>query len=300
MSLAVSSVFWSLLASGTAKGAVVTLAALGFLLTFKATGVINFAQGDMVTLGAFLAVWLADDFDAPILVAYVGAIAIMFAVGVAMERLAYAPLRRQPIHVVVIAALGAAVAMRSFLGLWRGTEPVSLDSPAKGHTFKLLGAVIPYQRLVIVVVTLLVIALLLFVFQRTSVGRQVRALATDRETAELYGVRVGRMSMLAFGSSAALAGLAGVLIGPNQGSFDLTLGFGVMLGGFAAAVLGGFGSLGGVVVGGFVLGVLEQLVVPYYLPDLDQFKGAAPYVVMILVIAVRPQGLFARGDHVRL
>jgi branched-chain amino acid transport system permease protein len=296
--LAVSSVFWALLASGIAQGAVVALAALGFLITHKATGVVNFAQGDLITLGAFVAFWLTKDFDAPIGLAYAGSVAIMFCVGMFIERVAYAPLRGRSLHVVVIATLGVALVIRSIIGLWLGTSPVSLDSPAKGHTFELFGAVIPYQRLVILVVTAICVLALIFTFNFTSFGRQVRALASDRETAQLHGVRVSRMSLIAFGLSAALAAVAGCLIGANQGSFDITLGFGVMLGGFSAAILGGFGSLPGVVVGGFVLGLLEQFFIPYYLPELNEYKALFPYLLMILVIAVRPTGLFTRGTHV--
>ena len=107
---------------------------------------------------------------------------------------------------------------------------------------------------------------MIFLFTRTSFGRQVRALASDRETAQLHGVPVARMSMLSFGLSAALAGIAGVLTAPLNG-FETTLGFGLMLGGFAAAILGGFGRLGGVVVGGFLIGFVENFVGYYWFRD---------------------------------
>jgi branched-chain amino acid transport system permease protein len=295
---AVSAKFLSLTAAGVSQGAVVALAALGFLLVYKATGVVNFAQGDLITLGAYLAIWLDRDVEAPIMVAYAGALAMMFAIGVVLERVAYAPLRGRSIHVVVIATLGAAIVIRTVLSLWLGASPVALDTPLRGELWKVGGAAIAYQRIAIVVVTLLVVALLGWLFGRTAFGRQVRALASDREAARMQGVRSARLSMVAFGLSAALAGLAGVLIGPATSSFDLTLGFSVMLGGFAAAVIGGFGSLTGVVVGGFVIGLVEQLVGGYLLRD---YRGAFPFVLMIVVIALRPQGLLpGRTAHERL
>ena len=298
MILAVSDKFVTLTAAGVSQGAVVTLAALGFLLVYKATGVVNFAQGDLVTLGAYLAVWLSRDVDAPILLAYAGALAMMFAVGVMLERVAYAPLRGRSIHVVVIATLGVAIVIRTVLSLWLGATPVALDTPLRGRVWRIGDAAIAYQRIAIVVVTLLVVAALGWLFGRTAFGRQVRALASDREAARMHGVRSSRLSMVAFGLSAALAGLAGVLIAPATSSFDLTLGFSVMLGGFAAAILGGFGSLVGVVLGGFLIGLVEQLVGGYVLRD---YRGAFPFVLMILVIALRPQGLLpGRAAHERL
>jgi branched-chain amino acid transport system permease protein len=296
--LALSAKFISLAAAGVSQGAVVALAALGFLLVYKATGVVNFAQGDLITLGAYLAIWLSRDLDAPILLAYAGALAMMFGIGVVLERVAYAPLRGRSIHVVVIATLGAAIVIRTVLSLWLGASPVALDTPLRGHLWRVGGAAIPYQRIAIVVVTLLVVAVLGWLFGRTDFGRQVRALASDRETARMHGVRSARLSMVAFGLSAALAGLAGVLIGPAASSFDLTLGFSVMLGGFAAAILGGFGSLTGVVLGGFLIGLVEQLLGGYVLRD---YRGAFPFVLMIVVIALRPQGLLpGRAAHERL
>ena len=298
MILAVSAKFISLAAAGVSQGAVVALAALGFLLVYKATGVVNFAQGDLITLGAYLAIWLSRDMEAPILLAYAGALAMMFGIGVVLERVAYAPLRGRSIHVVVIATLGAAIVIRTVLSLWLGASPVALDTPLRGHLWRIGGAAIPYQRIAIVVVTLLVVVGLSWLFARTAFGRQVRAMASDRETARMHGVRSARLSMVAFGLSAALAGLAGVLIGPAASSFDLTLGFSVMLGGFAAAILGGFGSLTGVVLGGFLIGMVEQLLGGYVLRD---YRGAFPFVLMILVIALRPQGLLSgRAAHERL
>jgi branched-chain amino acid transport system permease protein len=289
--------FIGLLSSALSQGAIVALAALGFLLMYKATGVISFAHGDMITLGVYLAIWLIQDHGWPYLAGYLVAIGMMFGVGVVMERVAYAPLRGRSVHVVVIATFGAAIAIRSLLGIWQGTTPRGLYSPLKNKTWSVGGAVIPKQRILIFIVTVAVVVVMLWLFNRTQFGRQVRAVADDTETARLQGVPVNRMSMIAFGLATALAGLAGVLIGPSQ-SVDLNLGFGVMLGGFAAAVLGGFGSLGGVVIGGFMIGLAEQLVGGYCARD---YKSAYPFVLMILVIAFRPQGLFSRGGaHERL
>ena len=294
--------FVALLASGLATGAIAALAAVGFLVTYKATGVVNFAQGDLITLGAYIAIWTTQKEGMfglgalGLIPGYAVTILIMFLIGMGLERVAYAPLRGRSIHVIVITTLGAALVLRAFIGLWQGTTPRFLDSPVRGDVLKIAGANISYQRVVIVVVTAVIVTAMIVLFQFTSFGRQLRATAVDRDTAKLCGVPVNWLSMLAFGLSAALAGLAGILLGP-LGSVDLTLGFNFMILGFAAAVLGGFGSIGGVVVGGVAIGLVEHLFGGYIGRD---YAAIYPFVLMILVIALRPQGLFTRAAVRRL
>ena len=294
--------FTALLASGLAEGAIAALAAVGFLLTYKATGVINFAQGALITLGAYIAIWVTQRSGMfgvgalDLVPGYIVTIAIMFVVGMILERLAYAPLRGRSVHVVVIATLGAAIAVQALIGLWQGTTPKFLDTPVSGDVVNVFDARISTQRIVIMVVTAVVVVITIFVFQYTQFGRQLRATAADRDTARLCGVPVNFLSMLVFGLSAALAGLAGVLFGP-LGVVDINLGFNVMVLGFAAAVLGGFGSIGGVVAGGVAIGLVEQLLGGYVLRD---YKAIFPFVLMLIVIATRPQGLFGRATARRL
>ena len=327
--------FVALLGAGLAKGAVVALSAIGFIMIMKATGIANFAQGDLITIGGYLALWATttalpahDGLGLSLGVGFLLVIAIMFALGVVIERVAYAPLskRAHDVHVVVIATLGVAIILRTLMALWQGTEPRfvrswfdpggSLDDflVFNGGTLTVnvdfLGihdAVISAQRVIIMIVTAVVVLGIMALFSRTSFGRQVRAIAADRETARLYGVKASRLSMLSFGISAALAGLAGIMIGP-LGSFDLSLGFSYMLLGFAAAVLGGFGSIGGTVLGALMIGLTEQLFGGQMLPllvdtlggngsDASRYSAMLPYVLMLVVIAIRPQGLFGRASN---
>jgi branched-chain amino acid transport system permease protein len=277
-------------------GCVLALAALGFVVLHKATGVVNFAQGDLVTLGAYFGVWATQDLHLHTVAGYALAIACMFFVGVAFERIAYVPLRRRPPIVMLLATLGAGIVIRSVVALWQGTLPVNLASPVGSRVVHIDGAAIAYQRLLIIVVTFLVIAALLMVFSRTPIGRQLRAVASDRDTARLQGIKVDRLSALAFGISSALSGLAGILIAP-LGPVDANFGFAIMLSAFAAAILGGFGSLLGVVLAGLAIGLVTQTLGGYLFPE---FKDAFPYVLMLLVIAVRPQGLFISREKARL
>jgi branched-chain amino acid transport system permease protein len=286
----------SYLASGVSEGAIVALAALGFLVTYKATGVVNFAQGSLITLGAYIGIWATTRGGMPVLVAYVFVIAAMFVIGLLVERVAYAPLRGKSIHVIVIATFGAATIINTVIDLWYGPTPRRLAGPVNGY-FKLFGASITWQRVVVIGAAAIVMAAVVAGFTYTQLGRQVRAVAADRETARLYGVPVNVLSMLAFGVAAALAGLAGLLLAP-LGAIDTTSGFTVMLDGFAAAILGGFGSLGGVVVGGLIIGLIEQVFGSYNYFGLHvrDYSSIYPFLVLLVVIAVKPTGLFTKGE----
>ncbi len=288
--------FVALLASGLSFGMLMALVAMGFLLLYKATGVINFAHGDLVTLGAYFAVWATVDLKLPTVWGYVVALALMFVVGVLIERVAYAPLRRRSQLVVVIATLAAALVIRAVISLWQGSNPRQLATPIGDGAWKIFGAAVAKQRVLIVVVALIVIIAMLLIFQRTSVGRQVRALASDSEMSQLTGVRDRLVSSLAFGLSAVLAGLAGILIAPLS-EVDLTFGFSAMITAFAAAVLGGFGSLGGVVVGGLIIGLVQNTFGGYFFRG---YSDTLPFIVMFVIIAFRPQGLFTAFGRTRL
>ena len=322
--------FVALAGAGLAKGAVVALSALGFVMIIKATGIANFAQGDLITLGAFLGFWATDKtgiaqdgLELSLVLGYIVALALMFLIGLLIERVAYAPLKGRDIHVVVIATLGVAIIIRTLLAIWQGSDPRYLQSWFNpGQSLENLGpfakgtltinigflgihdAVITAQRVIIMVVTAIVVVAIMLLFAKTSFGRQVRAIAADRETARMYGVPATRLSMLSFGISAFLGGLAGLMIGP-LGSFDLTVGFTYMLLGFAAVTLGGFTSIPGVVAGGVLIGLTEELFGGLMLPKLVEtlggnagdalkYRATLPFVLMLVVIAVRPQGLFGR------
>ncbi|HEY2303313.1 MAG TPA: branched-chain amino acid ABC transporter permease, partial [Acidimicrobiales bacterium] len=263
------------------------VAALGFLVLYKATGVINFAHGDLITLGAYVALWAIASLGLPTIPGYLLALVLMFGVGVVIERLAYAPLRRRQPLAVVIATLAAAIALRGLVGIWQGSTPKSLPSPVGNRTVHILGAPVAQQRLLIVVIAAAAIIAVLAAFQRTAFGRQLRALAADPDTARLQGVRTRMVAIVAFGLSATLAALAGILVAPLS-AVDLTFGFDLMISAFAAAVLGGFGSLGGVVAGSLVIGLVQQLLGGYVF---TQYASTLPFILMLVVIAFRPEGL---------
>lgn len=285
--------FTALVFSGITDGSVTALAAVGLLVLYKATGIINFAHGDLITLGAFFDVWLVTDHGWSYATGTVAACVLMVAVGIALERVAVAPLRGKSVHVVVIATLGLALAIRSLLANWQGTDPKRLESPAQDNRSTLFGAVLNHHRIVVVAVAIVVLAVVVWFFAKTRYGREVRALAADRDMARLVGVRAGVLSMGAFGVSAALAGLCGALIAPLSAA-ELTLGFGLMLNAFAAMIIGGFGSVGGVIIAGLLIGLIERVLGGYVLTE---YSSALPFVFMIAAIALRPEGIFGAREH---
>ena len=277
-----------LLLSGISLAGVLALVALGLVLLYKATNVVSFAHGDLMTAGAYVAFWLSTSGSLPIVPAYLVTLIALFAVGVAMERLAYAPLRNASPIAVVLGTLGIALAIRSAIGIWQGTTPKTLESPIGNGTVTILGARVADQRLLVIGVAAVVIVALILVFNRTQFGRQLRAMAADSEAAQLLGVRVNGMATIAFGLSAALAALAGVLVAP-LGALDLNLGFSIMITAFAAAVLAGFGSLGGIVITAVACGLVQQVLGNYVLQD---YSDVLPFALMLIVLVIRPQGLF--------
>lgn len=289
--------FVTVLSTGIAVGCVGTLVALGFMLIFKATGAVNFAQGSLVTAGGFFAWWGVErrGWSYPVAIAVM--VAMIFVVGLGVERFCYAPLRGRSIHVIVIATFAASLIIDQCVFRTIGSKPGTrlLHPPFKG-VWRVAGARIPYQNVLMVVVTVVLLVALVLMFSRTQFGRQVRALASNREAARMQGVRVDRMSMLTFGVAAVLSGVGGMLIAPGR-NLTTDLGFGPMLTAFAAAVLGGFDSLIGVAVASLILGLAQELGTGYISP---RYTAAYPMIVMLAVIALRPRGLFKGTSGRRL
>jgi branched-chain amino acid transport system permease protein len=286
--------FLTILIQGIANGSIYVLVALGIVLLQNATGVINFAQGDLVTLGAYVGFWLLVQNDFGQVAMYIGMLVLLFAAGVVIERVGYAPLRNRPTLTIVISTFAFGLGIRSAIIVWQGSEPHNLPSPFGIETVDVLGVNVPKQSVFTIIVTA-VVGLFLYLFvQRSALGRQVRALAADRETAILQGIRVRRLSLIIFGLSAALAGLAGVLIGPQVG-LTPSLGFGLLLSSFAAVILGGE-RLGGVAFAAMFVAIAQAMATAYIAPN---YSDAYPYLILVIVLAIRPQGLVRMVSGVR-
>jgi len=281
--------FVALAMAGLSTGAVYALVASGIVLVHKATGAVNFAQGDLLTLGAYVYLWLTDE-SIPVWPAAILAMVILFGVGGAIERVVFVPLRNKPRLTVAVATFGIAIGIEAALTVWKGSNPIVVPSLFGSGSVSFLGANVPVLSLWTIAITIVVFLALNLLFQRTQMGRMVRALASDQEVAVMYGVPTSALNFLTFGLSGALAALGGVLFAP---AFSLTpqLGFAIILFVFAAVTIGGFDRLETVALAAFIIGLAQQLLSGYVSAA---YSEAYPYIIMLVILLIRPTGL-ARG-----
>jgi len=272
--------------SGLTSGAVYALIALGFGIIYNATTIINFAQGEMVMLGALCAISIYHLFPS-LPVAFLGSIIIVSLVGLVFERLALRPVRDPAPITLIIITVGGAVFIQGVAMLVWGKDAYPLP-PFSGNTPLHLGpaTILPQNLWVMGLTAVLVIALEAF-FRLTLVGKAMRATAYNPRAARLVGIAAGRMVQLSFGLSAALGAGAGILIAPlTLGVYDM----GLMLGlkGFSAAIIGGLGSLLGGVLGGLLLGLAESLTSGLISSG---YRDAVAFLLLLVVLFLKPQGL---------
>jgi branched-chain amino acid transport system permease protein len=277
--------------SGIINGSIYSLIALGFCLIQNATGLVNFAQGDFVMLGALMTVTFYQVLHLPIPLAFVLATAAVALIGIALDQGPLKHSRNRDVLSLVMVTIGASISLRGTAMLVWGKDARTIP-PLGGDTpmIFLKAAILP-QSLWIMAVSLVVLGLLYLFFQRTLLGKAMRAAADNPFGAVLIGISVRRVVLLAFALSGALGALAGILITPiTSMSYD----GGLMLGlkGFAAAILGGYGSVLGAVVGGLTLGVLEALGAGYIS---SASKDAIAFVILLFILFVKPSGLFGHG-----
>lgn len=288
--------FIALFASGLAYGAVVALVAVGLLALVKATGVINLAHGELITTSAYVAVWATSDLGLPLGVGYVLALAVVAVIALLLEVLITGPLKGKSVNVVLVATLAIGLVIRALLALWKGAQQYSLPAPAGSGYVTIGGAQVATQRLLLMVVSVVCVGAAIMLFQWTTFGRQVRALAADGEAARICGIRVGRVSRLAFVMSGLLAGVAGLMLAPLNG-VDLTFGFNTMLVAFAAATIGGFGSLGRTAIAALGIGFLQQTLGGYVFTD---YAALLPFVALLIAVILRPQGVLSSSQLARV
>ncbi len=274
------------LISGLTNGAIYALIALGFGIIYNATTIINFAQGEMVMLGALCAISIYH-WQASLPLAFLGGVGLVTLVGLAFERLALRPVKDPNPITLIIITVGGAVFLKGAASLLWGKEAYPLPAFSGSVPLHLGPATILPQNLWVLGLTgLLVLALEAF-FRLTLAGKAMRACAYNTRAARLAGISAGRMVQLSFGLSAALGAGAGILIAPlTLGVYDM----GTMLGlkGFSAAIIGGLGSLGGGVLGGLLLGVAEALASGLISSG---YRDAVAFFLLLLVLFLRPQGL---------
>lgn len=272
---------------GVALGCVYGLIALGFVLIYKATEVVNFAQGEIMMLGAFLSFTFVATLGLNYWLGFLLCVVCMALIGMLMERLIVRPILGYPQFSIVMATIGLGLVVRSLTGIIWGTDDLRIETPFTGGVVRIGGLVLAQDSLSIIVATALLCAVLYAFFRFTRMGVAMQATSQNMLAAYYMGIPVKRMFSLIWSLSAMVACCAGVLLAPIT-LIHANLGF-LGIKAFPAAVLGGFGSIPGALAGGVIIGVVESLS-GFYLPE--GFKDVSAYVVLLAVLLWRPQGLF--------
>jgi len=278
------------LVSGITSGSIYALIALGFGIIHNATGIVNFAQGEFVMLGAMTMISLTQAAKFSMAIAFPLAILIVMGVGWLMEAGPIRRARSNSILILVMITVGASITMRETAMLIWGKTPRTLPSFSGENPLVLGNAAVLPQALWILGITMLVVVLLGFFFSRTMVGKAMRAVAENRRGAALIGIGVHHMTLLSFVLSGAIGAIAGIIITPIT-TMSYSAGVMLALKGFSAAILGGYGSMRGAVVGGLLLGTMESFGAGFIS---SAYKDAFAFMILLLVLFVRPTGLFGK------
>ena len=280
-----------LIVSGLANGCVYGLVAMGFVLIYKATEAVNFAQGDFMMLGAFICLGLtnAEFMGLPFWVSVPVAILIMGAFGYALDMTVLRRMFGQSQVAVIILTIALGFVLRFLAGLIWGHEPVSLQSPLAGRDVRFLGVVLGLDEVMVILVTLVLTGVLYLYFNRTRLGVAMQASSQNQLAAYYMGIPVKRVHSLIWALAGMVAAVAGILFA-SKGAIDPSIGL-LGIKAFAAAVIGGFGSLPGALLGGLIVGLIEPFAARYIAAGYSQVM---PYLLLFLILVFRPHGILAQ------
>ena len=296
---------------GITTGAIYALIALGYTMVYGIIELINFAHGDIFMIGTLISITIFGllgitnnsqptglTLAAVLIITCLGAMLVCAVLGVAIERIAYRPLRNAPRLAPLISAIGVSLILEDVGKLWKGVNFVSFPQIFPQINYSLGGVSISSVNILVIVVSLVLMVGLQWMVTSTRIGRAMRAVAQDREAAALMGVNVDRIIAITFFIGAGLAGAAGFIYGLQYGSTIFIIGFQLGLIAFTAAVLGGIGNLVGAMLGGVLIGIVEALA--SLIPDTVLPHGGAAwhqaiiFAILILILVFRPSGLLGQ------
>jgi branched-chain amino acid transport system permease protein len=282
------------LINGIAQGCIYGLIAIGFVLIYKATETVSFVQGELMMLGAFLGLVLITVLGIPYWLAVPATLVAMVVFGIVIERVAIRPILGEPAFSIVMLTLGIGYVARGAIMMIPGigTDFQALPVPYRDLSVEIGGLMIGAERLVVIAVTALLCLLLFLMFRFTRVGIAMQAASQNQRAAYYMGIPVRQLNGLVWGLAAGVAAIAGLLLAPIV-LIDSNMGF-IGLKAFPAAVVGGMTSLPGALLGGVIIGVIESLA-GYTLPE--GFKDVAAYIVVLIMLMIRPNGLFGGQIH---
>ncbi|MDN5715831.1 MAG: branched-chain amino acid ABC transporter permease [Janibacter sp.] len=281
------STFLNQLIYGLADGSILALAALGFVLIYKATGVINFAQGEFLLVGAYTFYTAFVVLQLPLIAAALVGVLVAILIGVVVERFILRPMvGENPISIIMV-TIGLSALLNALVQAFYGTSPKSQPKILPTGSIDLLGATVPINRLLAIVIAAVVLTAFTIFFRRSRHGIAMRAVADDQQAAMTMGISVRRIFALAWALAAVSALIAGVLVGDISAVDQNIAAFGLLV--FPVVILGGLDSVPGTIVGGLVIGLLQQFTGGYLDPGL---ATVIPYIALVLILLVRPYGIF--------
>ncbi|MEK4496462.1 branched-chain amino acid ABC transporter permease [Ureibacillus sp. FSL W8-0352] len=280
------------LINGISLGSIYALIALGYTMVYGIIKLINFAHGDVFMLGAFIGFFAITRWEMGFIPALIIAMVVCSIIGMIIERVAYKRLRNATRIAALTTAIGVSFLIEYTMIFFRGATPEAYPQVLPQTNINILGANINSQTIFILVVTIILMILLQFIVHKTKIGKAMRAVSHDADAARLMGINVDNTISATFAIGSALAGAAGVIFGSYYTRIDPLMGVLPGLKAFIAAVLGGIGSIPGAMVGGFILGIIETIVSAI---GFSLWRDAAAFVILILILILRPAGLFGKN-----
>lgn len=282
------------LINGVSLGSIYALIALGYTMVYGIIKLINFAHGDIYMVGAYIGFFAITVAKLSVFPALMISMIVTALLGMIVERLAYKPLRHAPRISVLITAIGVSFLLEYGSMYFVSPTPRTFPAVIDNVSYNLGGFVVNGQQLLIFFITIVLMLLLTYIVQKTKVGKAMRAVSFDTETAQLMGIDANRIISVTFGIGSGLAAAGGVLVGIYYNSIDPLMGIMPGLKAFVAAVLGGIGIIPGAMAGGIILGVIEALVSGFIS---STFRDAAAFAILILVLLFKPSGIFGKNTR---
>lgn len=280
------------LINGLTVGGIYALIALGYTMVYGILKIVNFAHGDVFMMGSFLGLFFMQTLDMPLLLAFALSAVATGVMGILIERIAYRPIRVADKLAVLISALGVSIFLQNLAMLVWGTETHAYNSGIKTVTYKIgEGLVLSNIQIGVIILCILLMVVLYVIVNKTKIGVAMRATSESLVSAQLMGINTEKVISFTFGVGSMLACVAGVLVGTYYDAVYPTVGYSYGLKAFAAAILGGIGSIPGAMIGGFVIGIVETLGAAYISAG---YRDAFAFGILIIVLIVRPSGILGR------
>ncbi len=280
------------LTNGVSLGSMYALIAIGYTMVYGILRLINFAHGDLLMVSLYMVYYGVTKFHMPWILAVVFSILITTLLGITIERLAYRPLRNASRISILVSSIGVSFLLENLATVLFGGKPKVYPAPAFFTTPLVLGG-ISFTKITIIIpiITLIILGFLLFFINKTKTGMAMRAVSKDYEASALMGIDVNRIIMVTFAIGSSLAAVGGVLWGLRYNQIQPLMGMMPGMKCFIAAVIGGIGNIKGAVLGGFMLGIMEIMLVAIF-PTLTGYRDAFAFILLIVILLWRPQGLF--------